>query len=182
MSVVGEDVTAGVAPGGSAHEGVVELRWPLVGADAEVFERERPVLLVVAAGCEPPDVDDPLVDWIRLPASAEDVAARCRALVRRATVQRRELHLDRFGRLHRGGQWIVVQSPIDQRLLAHLLPIRGEVVAYERLIDVGWAGESATVNALRVHVVRLNRRIAEVGLSLRGVREVGYVLEMAAST
>ncbi len=55
------------------------------------------------------------------------------------------------------------------------------MVGYAELIDVGWDGERATVNALRVHVARLNRRVVPFGLSLRGVREVGYALDVAAA-
>jgi DNA-binding response OmpR family regulator len=163
-----------VAPGE-----VAEVRWPLCGPeDVRVFEEVRPLLLLVSQTAEPPDVDDPLVDWIRLPASADDLSARCRCLVHRAAAQRRDIHLDPFGRLHHAGRWVLVQSPIERRLLEHLLPRRGDVVGYSELIDVGWAGEAATVNALRVHVARLNRRINPFGVSLCGVREVGYALEL----
>jgi DNA-binding response OmpR family regulator len=160
------------------HE-VAEVRWPLCGPeDTDLFEEDRPLLLLVAPNADPPEVDDPLVDWIRLPASAEDLSARRRALVRRAAAQRRDIHLDRFGRLHHAGRWVLVQSPIERRLLTYLLSRRGDVIGYDELIKVGWAGELATVNALRVHVARLNRRIIPCGCSLCGVREVGYVLEM----
>jgi DNA-binding response OmpR family regulator len=160
---------------------VTEISWPLCGPeDVHVFEEVRPLMLLVSQTADPPEIDDPLVDWIRVPASADDLSARCRALVRRAAAQRRDLHLDRFGRLHHDGRWVLVQSPIERRLLAHLLPRRGDVVGYEELIEVGWTGESATVNALRVHIARLNRRINPCGLSLCGVREVGYALEVAS--
>jgi Transcriptional regulatory protein, C terminal len=161
---------------------VAEIRWPLCGPDdANVFDEVRPLMLLVSQAAEPPEIDDPLVDWIRLPASADDLSARCRALVRRAAAQRCDIHLDPFGRLHHAGRWILVQSPIERRLLAHLLPRRGDVVGYGELIEVGWNGEPATANALRVHVARLNRRISAFGLSLCGVREVGYALEVITS-
>jgi DNA-binding response OmpR family regulator len=166
-----------VAPGA-----VAEVRWPLSEPeDVQVFEDVRPLMLLVSPTAEPPELEDPLVDWIRLPASADDLSARCRALLRRAAAQRRDIHLDRFGRLHHAGRWVLVQSPIERRLLEHLLPRRGDVVGYAELLDVGWAGEPATVNALRVHVARLNRRINPFGVSLCGVREVGYALEVASA-
>jgi DNA-binding response OmpR family regulator len=159
---------------------VTEISWPLCGPDdVHVFEEVRPLMLLVSQTAEPPEVDDPLIDWVRVSASADDLSARCRALVRRAAALRRDVHLDRFGRLHHAGGWVLVQSPIERRMLAHLLPRRGDVVRYEQLISVGWGGEPATVNALRVHVARLNRRINPCGMSLCGVREVGYVLEVA---
>jgi DNA-binding response OmpR family regulator len=158
---------------------VVEVRWPLCGPDdVQLFDEVRPLMLLVSQSAEAPDVDDPLVDWIRLPASADDLSARCRALVRRAAAHRGDVHLDRFGRLHHAGRWVLVQSPIERRLLTHLLGRRGEVVGYGELTEIGWNGVAATANALRVHVVRLNRRIGSFGLSVRGVREVGYVLEV----
>jgi DNA-binding response OmpR family regulator len=168
MSAVGELGT----------EPVLELEWPLGGSEADRLYREvRPLLLLVDRSAEPPDLDDPLVDWIRVPASTADVAARCRCLVRRASTQRRALHLDHFGRLHRDGRWLLIQSPIERRLLAHLLLHPGAVVGYGQLIEVGWDGDGATANALRVHVARLNRRIVTLDLAIRGIREIGYVLE-----
>ncbi len=48
----------------------------------------RPRLLLVAAGAEPPEVRDPLEDWIRVPADDRDVEVRARRLARIATARR----------------------------------------------------------------------------------------------
>ena len=79
--------------------------------------------------------------------------------------------------MHASGGWSYIESPIDRRLLAHLLERMPEPAAYDELIDVGWTGNGATLNALRVHVVRVNQRIEGLGLRIRSLRGAGYALD-----
>ncbi len=57
-----------------------------------------------------------------------------------------------------------------------LLERYGAVVSRERLMRVGWPASDTGRNALDVHVLRLRRRLAPLGLSLRTVRSRGYML------
>ena len=53
----------------------------------------------------------------------------------------------------------------------------GEVVPTEELMVTGDGGLS--VNAVRVHIMRLRKRIEPIGLRVRTVHRHGYVLEAA---
>ena len=48
----------------------------------------RPRVLVVAASVAPPDVRDPLEDWVRVPVDHADVEVRARRLARIALARR----------------------------------------------------------------------------------------------
>lgn len=53
------------------------------------------------------------------------------------------------------------------------------MVGRDALTRAGWPGGTPRRNALDVHVLRLRRRIAPVGLAIRTVRSRGYLLEIA---
>jgi DNA-binding response OmpR family regulator len=75
-----------------------------------------------------------------------------------------------------GDAWVSL-SPMESRLAAVLLERRGRVVARDVLADAAWSGDPGTRNTFDVHIARLRRRLASVGLSLRTVRSRGYLLE-----
>jgi DNA-binding response OmpR family regulator len=52
-------------------------------------------------------------------------------------------------------------------------------VSREALAKAGWPDGAPGRNALDVHVLRLRRRLALVGLAIRTVRSRGYLLEAA---
>ena len=56
----------------------------------------------------------------------------------------------------------------------------GAVVSRDHLARAGWPSGAPGRNALDVHVLRLRRRIATVGLVIRTVRSRGYLLEADA--
>jgi DNA-binding response OmpR family regulator len=54
------------------------------------------------------------------------------------------------------------------------------VVSREVLSERTWPEGIRGRNALDVHMLRLRRRVAEVGLAIRTVRSRGYLLEVAS--
>jgi DNA-binding response OmpR family regulator len=157
---------------------VTLVRWPAEGERRERLRREqRPRLLLVEGDALVPEADDPLEDWIRLPAPEADVELRARTLGSRS----RELlaavpALDADGVLRVGGLWVAL-PPVEARLAEALLGRLGAVVSREALGRAGWPEGAPGRNALDVHVLRLRRRLEPVGLAIRTVRSRGYLLE-----
>ena len=160
---------------------VVLVRWP---ADADRRDRllaeGMPRLLLIEEGQPPPLAEDCLEDWIRVPADDLDVRMRIDALTSRAAkhVTNRP-ELDDDGVLRFGTTWVSL-PPVEARLTSALVERFGAVVAREVLARVGWPHGAPGRNALDVHVLRLRRRVASVGLSIKTVRSRGYLLEAAS--
>ncbi len=162
---------------------VALLRWP---AEAEARDRLTAIgearLLLVEADQTPPTVVDCLEDWVRVPASEEDVRARVAALsVRSHAHESHRPGIDDDGVLRYRGRWVSL-PPLEARLVASLIQRFGAVVGRETLIKAVWPGGSPGRNALDVHVLRLRRRIAPLGLAVRTVRSRGYLLAAALSS
>ena len=123
---------------------------------------------------------DCLEDWIRLPADDRDVAARLHALEVRAARHHATPETDARGRLTFGGEWVAL-SPIEERLVQALAARFGSVVSRDELLAAGWpeSGEP-TDAALRVHLTRLRKEIATLGLEIATVRGFGHVLQERA--
>ena len=79
------------------------------------------------------------------------------------------------------GAWVSL-PPVEARLTRLLLDRFGAVVSREALAKAGWPDGAPGRNALDVHVLRLRRRLAEVGLAIRTVRSRGYLLEASQRT
>ena len=160
---------------------VVLVRWP---AEADrrgrLRETATPRLLLVEEG-PPPAPDDCLEDWIRVPAEDTDVRARIEGLSVR--IGRHESpdvpDLDHDGVLRFSGSWVSL-PPVEARLTAALVERFGAVVGREALARAGWPDGAPGRNALDVHVLRLRRRLATVGLSIKTVRSRGYLMEAKA--
>ena len=159
---------------------VVLVRWP---AEADRRGRLRdagtPRLLLVEEG-PPPAPADCLEDWIRVPADDADVRARLESITVRLGhhVSPDAPLLDVDGLLHFGGTWVSL-PPVEARLTSALVERFGAVVGREALARAGWPDGAPGRNALDVHVLRLRRRLATVGLSIKTVRSRGYLLEAA---
>ena len=89
--------------------------------------------------------------------------------------------LDGDGVLRFGTTWVSL-PPVEARLTRAMVERFGAVVGRETLARAGWPEGTAGRNALDVHVLRLRRRLAVVGLVIRTVRSRGYLLEAAAAT
>ena len=162
---------------GPTRRDVVVLRWPDdTAAAARLAAAHTPRLLLVAETADPPESGDCEEDWIRLPADDRDVAARLRALERRAARHTVVPVLDEHGRVRHHGRW-VSPSPIERRLIAPLVEHFGAIVSTESLLRLGWPGGSGNPVALRVHMTKLRKHLEPLGLDIRSVRETGYVLE-----
>ena len=112
---------------------IVVLRWPSEQANRErLAAAGRPRLLLVAPESDPPDGQDCLEDWVRLPADDRDVAARLRALESRAVRHQQQPETDERGRLTFNGDWVAL-SPIEERIVGALAGRFGQVVSREEL-------------------------------------------------
>ncbi|HSO94720.1 MAG TPA: helix-turn-helix domain-containing protein [Acidimicrobiia bacterium] len=160
---------------------VVLVRWP---DESERLETLRsagtPRLLLVAADEAPPVTVDPLEDWVRLPADEAEIRARLATLSSRAGNDQPTPAVDADGLLHYGDRWVAL-SPVEQALAAVLTERFGAVVGRDVLARRAWPDGVPTRNALDVHVLRIRRRIAGLGLELRTVRSRGYLLQSVAT-
>ena len=156
----------------------VELvRWPAEEAKRiELAAAEQPRLLLVEASESPPNTPAALEDWIRLPADEIDLRARVSSLLEAKMLGDRPT-LDEDGLLRFRDRWIAV-PPIEASLVRELLDKFGTVVSREQLTKAGWPQVTPGRNALDVHVLRLRRRIGDLGLAIRTVRSRGYLLEI----
>lgn len=157
---------------------VVVVRWPLERQRCEELRSQgRPRLLLIENGTPVPVPDDELEDWIRLPADDDDLQVRVETLARRASARHDFAPaLDDDGVLRVGRRWTSL-PPVEARLTSALLERSGTVVSREVLARAGWPAGAPGRNALDVHVLRLRRRLAPVGLAIRTVRSRGYLLE-----
>lgn len=157
---------------------VVLVRWPHETERRARLEREGvPRLLLVEDGAAPPLVDDPLEDWVRVPAQELDVRARLDTLALRASRAAPDLPtLDDDGVLRFHGSWASL-PPVEARLGEALLERFGAVVSRDTLARAGWPEGTPGRNALDVHVLRLRRRLLPLRLAIRTVRSRGYLLE-----
>ena len=69
--------------------------------------------------------------------------------------------------------------PVEARLADALVMRFGAVVGRDTLRRSVWPGTAPGRNVLDVHVLRLRRRLAPLGLAIRTVRSRGYMLERA---
>jgi DNA-binding response OmpR family regulator len=157
---------------------VALIRWP-----DEQARRQRlsvaggPRLLLVEDGDTPPPVLDCLEDWIRVPATEDEVRARVDALAaRRAAHAHDAPGIDANGVLRFRGHWVSL-PPLETRMTELLLSRFGAVVTRDALARAGWPDGMTGRNALDVHVLRLRRRLEPLGLAIRTVRSRGYLLE-----
>jgi DNA-binding response OmpR family regulator len=83
-----------------------------------------------------------------------------------------------FGELSHRGRSLFL-SQLDQRVAELLVEQFGAVIPESELRNQVWP-EGATQQALRVHVSRLRRRIAPLGLTIISIRCKGYVMREIA--
>lgn len=158
----------------------VELvRWPTEETRLSEMRRDgAPRLVLVPEGVAPPLTADVLEDWIRLPATDDDIRSRVRVLEDRVRGidDPRAPDLDENGLLRMSGKWVSL-PPVEHRLMIALLDRYRAVVSREALARAGWPDGIPGRNVLDVHIVRLRRRLAPLGLVIRTVRSRGYLLE-----
>ena len=157
---------------------VVLVRWPAEEPRrAQLRDDGVPRLLLVENGSPPPRTTDEFEDWVRVPADEVDLHARVENLNHKVQ-SRVELtpELADYGVLRAGTGWVPL-PPVEARLTSALLERYRSVVSRDALAKAGWPHGAPGRNALDVHVLRLRRRIAPLGLAIRTVRSRGYLLE-----
>ena len=122
-------------------------------------------------------------DYLVKPFALPELAARCRALIRRATAAANEivigrLRIDLAGRraLNEKGE-VLELTRREWSILECLAHHSGRVVSKERLTQAitGWS-EDISGNAIEVHVSRLRSKLG-TSATVRGIRGLGYRLE-----
>jgi two-component system OmpR family response regulator/two-component system response regulator QseB len=125
-------------------------------------------------------------DYVVKPADLHELAARLRALVRRAhgrpreALKFRDLELDPASRTVRCGGALVPLSTREFDLLHVLLLNAGRVLSREQLEQrlYSW-GSEVDSNAIEVHVHHLRRKLGSA--LIRTIRGVGYLLPREAA-
>ena len=158
---------------------VALVQWPTEAGRLESLRADAvPRLLLVDNDASPPEPDDCLEDWVRVPASEAEVHSRLAALSRRARAHQPDRPwLDGDGVVRLGDTWVAL-PPVEARLTSALLDRLDAVVGREALGKAGWPEGAPGRNALDVHILRMRRRLAPVGLVIRTVRSRGYLLEL----
>lgn len=148
-----------------------------------------PVLVLTARDAIPDRIrglDLGADDYVLKPVDLDELAARLRALVRRAhgqpqeCLQAQDVVLDAAARTVRRGGVVVPLSTREFDLLQQLMLSAGRVLSREQLEQrvYGW-GQEVESNAIEVHVHHLRRKLgAEL---IQTVRGVGYVLAREAA-
>jgi DNA-binding response OmpR family regulator len=122
-------------------------------------------------------------DFLMKPFEQAELAARCRALIRRANLSTSgQLNLGRI-RIDVGGRQLqIVNEPVEltgrEWLVLECLALNtGRVVSKERLQQaiVSW-DQALTPNAVEVYVSRLRSKLGDA-VTIRAVRGLGYRLE-----
>ena len=158
---------------------VVLVRWPEEDVRLrELRETGSPRLLLLNGESEPPESADCLEDWIRLPADDRDMRARVTRLASRSETQQPAPQVDGDGLLRYRGRWVAL-SPVESALAITLVDRFGAVVGRDTLARRAWPEGTPTRNALDVHMLRLRRRIAPLGVEVRTVRSRGYLMQAA---
>jgi hypothetical protein len=153
---------------------IVVLRWPEKDEAAQQLNNAGiPHLLLVDPDASPPSVATCYEDWIRLPATDEDITARLTTLQQRAKRHPLLPSVDEYGRLRYRTHDIFL-SPIEHKLMEILVENFGDPVPEHELLGT-WT-ENSSHDALRVHMSRLRKQITPLGLCITFRRTKGYAL------
>jgi DNA-binding response OmpR family regulator len=187
---VKDGVAAELALGGADYAAVVlDLGLPRLSG-LELLRRARasgakvPVLVLTARDAVEDRVkglDSGADDYLVKPFDLDELAARLRALVRRAggeaapTLRLGELELDPAARRARFRGAPVELAAREFALLHAFMLNAGRVMSREQLAERLYAwGEELESNAIDVHVHHLRRKLAPE--TIRTVRGVGYLM------
>ncbi|CAM5204950.1 response regulator transcription factor [Oligella ureolytica] len=128
-------------------------------------------------------------DYLTKPFELQELAARLRALSRRAEGQISDvlrvgdLSLDLANRevLYKGAHLSL--SLREYALLERLMARAGHVVTKQQMVQTLSASEGeVSDNAIEVYVYRLRKRLEGVNVEIHTIRGFGYLLDSAANT
>jgi DNA-binding response OmpR family regulator len=129
--------------------------------------------------------------YVVKPVTNQELRARVRSLLRRGpgsrtneTVVLGALRLNRLTRRVTSGSAALDLTPMELRLLEHLMLKAGQVVTRGELHDKVWDMHfDPSSNLVDAHVARLRKKLnrAEAGVSLSTKRGMGFVLEAEGS-
>ena len=170
---LGDRVVAEDEPVARPH--VAILRWP---EEADTVRRLRaagtPRLLVVPPDVAAPEVAECDEDWIRMPATDDDIRVRMQMLARRWSKHAHAPVIKGDGRVVFRDRWVAVAAT-EEAVVSVLATRFGEVVDADAL--AASVTPKLSNNSVRVQVLRLRTRLEPLGLEVRSVRGRGYVLE-----
>jgi two-component system, OmpR family, response regulator len=162
---------------------------------ARRIRRDRPELAILmltardTVGDRVTGLDAGADDYVVKPFSYDELAARLRALARRAeTVARRPeprltagpISLDETSRTVTVNDRAVDLSPREFSLLESLLRHPGQALSRDQLLDQAWPfGVAVTPNAVDAYVHYLRTKLGPEGDRIETVRGIGYRLNGA---
>lgn len=166
-------------PEAAASTGVVLVHWPTEAERRDALAvAGQPRLLLIEPDVPPPLVRDDLEDWIRTPADPIEVQARVATLSERATAATTPTPtVDTDGIVRWQGRWVSV-PPIEALIMSALIDQCGEVVHRSDLIAAAWPRGVESDRVLDSRIKLLRRRLAPLGLYVRTVRGLGFLLDV----
>jgi len=156
---------------------VVVLNWPAEqGRLGPLQAMGIPRLLLVARDEPPPVCADPLADWVFASALDDEVEARVAALAARARARTGARPVvDEAGVLRSDGETLAL-SPREAQLTRCFLDHVDQVVSRDDLSRAVWPVHGVQPKTLDMHIVKLRRRVASMGLEIETVRTRGWVM------
>lgn len=128
-------------------------------------------------------------DFLSKPFEPAELAARCRALMRRSSgaldgiIKLNRLRIDLVGKRLNINDAEVALTAREWLVLECLVRHTGQVVSKERVQQAaaGAGDEDITANAVEVHVSRLRAKLGDAAV-IRSLRGLGYRMEEAKSS
>lgn len=165
---------------------VVHLRWPEEDhRRPDLAAMGVPRLLHVAAGSAPPLDLARDEDWVREPATGDDVHLRevglahrlNEAAAPRAGTRPVAVEVDDDGLVRWQGRWVAL-SAVEAALARPLLAEAGHCVSREVLAASAFPGEERDVHTVDRAVRRVRRKLLALGIAVHGITGSGYLAEL----